>query len=277
MPILIISPIRKQKTDHGEMHVEQMNETLKGRHLVFVIGEDEYASEITMPRIAKEAEHKHGAQVTVLSAHPGPAEPANIPGLEALQTADLAVFYLRFRQLPEEQFGYIRAYLEAGKPVIGLRTSTHSFDYPEGHPLARWNDGFGTDVLGAPWIRHFGHSSSTDVSIAWGANEHPILRGVPTHFSCRSWLYQVLPYPPEGALLLLNGHTVNPEDNGWSYTEDTPRVQPVAWTRTHFGGGRVLTTTMGHPEDFEQPAFRRLLLNGIHWAVGAEHWISEGE
>ncbi|GGG60633.1 ThuA domain-containing protein [Paenibacillus radicis (ex Gao et al. 2016)] len=257
--------------------METSNDSLKGYRLVFVCGEDEYESENTMPRIAEEAARRHGASVTVLTACPSAADPENIPGLEALQTADLAVFYIRFRQLPPEQFQYINDYLEAGKPVIGLRTSTHAFQYPEGHPLARWNDGFGIDVLGAPWIRHFGHSSTTSVSVAWGAGDHPILSGIPTHFECRSWLYQVLPYPPKGdSTPLLNGATVNPEDNGWSYTSETPRVHPVAWTRRHFGGGRVFTTTMGHPEDFDLPEFRRLLLNGIHWAVGAEHLIEGG-
>jgi type 1 glutamine amidotransferase len=250
--------------------------TLQGRRIVFICGEDEYESEKTVPVIAEEAAQKYGAEVTVLTAYPDPADPTNIPGLEALRTADLAVFYIRFRQLPEKQHQHIRNYLEAGKPIVGLRTSTHAFQYPEGHPLSHWNDGFGIEVLGAPWIRHFGHSSSTSVSVAWGAEKHPILRGVPTHFECRSWLYQVLPYPQEGATLLLNGSTVNPEDNGWSYTGETPRVHPVAWTRTHFGGGRVFTTTMGHPEDFRLPAFRRLLLNGIHWALGAEHLIEGG-
>ncbi|OMF26719.1 hypothetical protein BK133_19955 [Paenibacillus sp. FSL H8-0548] len=256
--------------------MEFSNESLKGKHIVFLCGEDEYESERTIPLIAEEAARKHGATVTVLTSSMGPADPTSISGLEALQEADLAVFYIRFRQLPEEQFRYIRDYLEAGKPVIGLRTSTHAFQYPEGHPLECWNDGFGIDVLGAPWIRHFGHSSTTSVSTAWAAAEHPILRGIPTHFECRSWLYQVLPYPPEGTIPLLNGATVNPEDNGWSYTSETPRVHPVAWTRTHAGGGRVFTTTMGHPDDFELAAFRRLLLNGVHWAVGSEHLIEGG-
>ncbi|OXS54498.1 hypothetical protein B1A99_26480 [Cohnella sp. CIP 111063] len=254
--------------------MEASNDTLRGRRIVFVCGEDEYESERTMPLLAEEA-RKYGAWTTVLQADPDPASPVSIPGLEALRTADLAVFYIRFRQLPEEQFGHIRDYLASGKPVVGLRTSTHAFQYPQDHPLAEWNDGFGIDVLGAPWIRHFGHSSSTSVSVAWGAEPHPILRGVPTHFECRSWLYQVLPYPPEGAQILLNGATVNPEDNGWSYTSETPRVQPVVWTRTRAGGGRVFTTTMGHPEDFELSAFRRLLINGMHWALELERRIPE--
>ncbi len=254
-----------------------MTNRLNGRRIVFICGEDEYESERTLPLVAKEIGERFGAETTVLRAHPDPSAAGDIPGLEALDEADLAVFYIRFRELPEAQFAPIRKYLEAGKPVVGFRTSTHAFRYPEGHPLAEWNDGFGINVLGAPWIRHFGHSSSTDVSVAWGADDHPILRGIPERFLCRSWLYQVLPYPPEGATLLLNGHTVEPEDNGWSMTGTTPRVHPVAWTRTHYGGGRVFTTTMGHPDDFALPAFRRLVVNGIFWAVGAEQYIEWGE
>ncbi|MCD9023714.1 ThuA domain-containing protein [Cohnella silvisoli] len=254
-----------------------MSANLEGRRIVFVCGEDEYESERTMPLLAHMIEELHGAEVTVLKAYPDPASANDIPGLEALRSADLAIFYIRFRELPEQQFAYIREYLEAGKPVVGFRTSTHAFRYAEDHPLAKWNDGFGIDVLGAPWIRHFGHSSTTDVSVAWGAEDHPILRGVPDRFTCRSWLYQVLPYPPEGATLLLNGHAVNPEDNGWSMTEHTPRIHPITWTRKHFGGGRVFTTTMGHPDDFEIPAFERLITNGIYWALGYEQRIEGRE
>lgn len=250
---------------------------LSDSRIVFICGEDEYESERTLPAVAEELRQRHGAEIMVLTAHPDPSSPDDIPGLEALQEADLAVFYIRFRQLPEVQFAHIRAYLEAGKPVVGLRTSTHAFQYPEGHPLAAWNDGFGIDVLGAPWICHFGHSSSTDVSVAWGADDHPVLSGVPTRFACRSWLYQVLPYPPQGARILLEGHTVDPEDNGWSYTETTPRVHPVAWTRTHAYGGRVFMTTLGHPDDFATQPFRRLLSNGMYWALGKEDDIDEGE
>ncbi|RXZ79694.1 hypothetical protein EBB07_21835 [Paenibacillaceae bacterium] len=259
----------------GSSKAAYANKRLQDYHIVFVSGEDEYESERTLPHLAAELEREHGARTTVLTASPNPVVRDNIPGLEALRSADLAVFYLRFRELPREQFALIQEYLAAGKPVVGLRTSTHAFQYPAGHELAEWNDRFGIEVLGAPWIQHFGHSSSTDVSVAWGAEGHPVLTGVPTRFACRSWLYQVLPYPPKDAEILLSGHTVNPENNGWSYTEDTPRIQPVAWTRRHAGGGAVFMTTMGHPEDFELPAFRRLLTNGIYWAMGIEQRIAD--
>ena len=44
--------------------------------------------------------------------------------------------------------------------------------------------------------------------------------------------------------------------------------EPVAWTFEHFGHGKTFFTPLGHPEDFVNPAFQRLLLNGIRWAAG---------
>ena len=37
------------------------------------------------------------------------------------------MIFTRFRALPDEQMKYIVDYLEAGKPVVGLRTATHAF------------------------------------------------------------------------------------------------------------------------------------------------------
>ena len=52
--------------------------------------------------------------------------------------------------------------------------------------------------------------------------------------------------------------------------EDRLPHEPVTWTNTHIGGGRVFYTSLGHPDDFQVPALRRLLLNGVYWAAGLE-------
>jgi len=51
---------------------------------------------------------------------------------------------------------------------------------------------------------------------------------------------------------------------------DIPGVpsEPVAWTYTNPAGGRVFYTSLGHVDDFAQPGFQRLLLNGLRWAAG---------
>jgi type 1 glutamine amidotransferase len=41
----------------------------------------------------------------------------------------------------------------------------------------------------------------------------------------------------------------------------------VAWTSMTPAGSRSFTTSLGHPEDFKVPAFRKLLHNGLRWAA----------
>jgi type 1 glutamine amidotransferase len=45
----------------------------------------------------------------------------------------------------------------------------------------------------------------------------------------------------------------------------------VAWVRQRPVGGlnqRIFYTSLGHPEDFRNPVFVRLLTNGLFWAAG---------
>jgi type 1 glutamine amidotransferase len=175
------------------------------------------------------------------------------------------VMFTRFRALPEAQLEPILSYVNSGKPIVGFRTSTHAFLYPEGSARQALNDGFGRDVFGQKWITHHGHRSTTTVAVHAGNAAHPILRGV-TGFPAKSWLYHVAPLNG-AATILLDGTSVNSDKT--NRAEQFPPVQPVAWTREH-KGARVFFTTLGHPGDFEQPAMRRLTVNGILWALGRE-------
>ena len=242
----------------------------KPPHIVFVTGDDEYRSEITMPFIAQLLARKNQFKCTVVYAEdpgmgkPDPKYQKNIEGLEALKTADLAVFYMRFRALPDEQLKLILDYVDSGKPIVGLRTSTHAFRYPRGHKNAKYNDKFGIDVFGQKWITHHGHRSTTEVSIIPEMAEHSILRGIYGSFPCSSWLYHVDPLVGD-CKPLLTGRAIN---SGQTKNLDKyPLTQPVAWTKT-YKGARVFFTTLGHPKDFEEYSVRRLLMNGIYWASG---------
>lgn len=236
--------------------------------VVFVTGDHEYSSESTMPLLAAELEKNYGMRTVVLKSSPDQNAEEDIPGLEVLEKADLAVFFLRWRRLPEDQLKYIDDYLKSGKPVMGYRTSTHSFNFPEGHASRSWN-AFGERAFGSPpgWggpakHTHYGHESSTDVSVIAKAKDHPVLNGVDSSFHVRSWLYKVLPdYPAEGSTWLLMGKSVDP---------NTPDAieNPVAWTWTSASGARTFMTTMGHPEDFQQEAVQRVSVNAVHWALG---------
>jgi type 1 glutamine amidotransferase len=236
--------------------------------IVFVTGDHEYSGEATLPIIAAELEKNYGFRTKVLKAFPDHNAEENIPGLEALKEADVAIFFLRWRRLPADQVQHIEDYLKTGKPVMGFRTTTHAFNYPKGHALEKWNS-FGELAFNAPpgWggkanHTHYGHLSSTDVSVIAAAASNPILTGVADSFHARSWLYKVLPdYPAKGSIWLLSGHSVNPD-------KKDAIDNPVAWTGTNTYGGKFFMTTLGHPEDFDLEPFQRLVINAIHWAAG---------
>lgn len=246
-----------------------MNEVVAQKKplIVFVTGDHEYGGEQTLPLLAAELEKTYHFQTKVLTSFPNQNGEKNIPGLEALKDADLAVFYLRWRQLVPEQLALIEEYLKTGKPVMGFRTTTHAFNFPKNHPSEKWN-AFGEFALNAPpgWggkaaHTHYGHESSTDVSVIEKAKNHPILTGVEPNFHVRSWLYRVLPdYPTKGSEWLLMGKAVNPDK--------VAIENPVAWVGTNSFGAKIFTTTMGHPEDFSVESFQRLLVNAIHWELG---------
>jgi type 1 glutamine amidotransferase len=248
----------------------QKASTNKKPLIVFVTGDHEYGGESTLPIIAADLEKNYGFRTIVLKASPDQNSEENIPGLEALKEADLAVFFLRWRRLPADQIQYIEAYLKSGKPMVGFRTTTHAFNYPKGHPLEKWN-AFGEFAFNAPpgWggvakHTHYGHESSTDVSIISTEAKNPILTGVENNFHARSWLYQVLPsYPMKGSVALLMGHPINPSPTS-AYDN------PVVWTGVNSYGAKIFFTTLGHPDDFNQEAFQHVVINGIHWAAGKE-------
>ncbi len=238
------------------------------KHVVFVCGDHEYSGEQTLPLLAAELEKNYGLKTTVLKSAPDQNGETDIPGLEVLKSADLAVFYLRWRRLPAEQLAHIEAYVSSGKPLFGFRTTSHSFNYPKDSPLVEWNR-WAAGAFGAPpgWgadgHTHFGHLASTDVYQIPDAKNHPVLKGVDAKFHVRSWLYRVLPkWPAPDATRLLMGKAIDPnkpaEDN------------PVAWTWKNSHGGRVFFTTLGHPEDFSVEPFQRLTVNAIHWCLGLE-------
>src|SRR5438128_11339024 len=73
----------------------------KGKHIVLVSGDEEYRSEEALPQLGKILARHHGFKCTVLFAidpKDGTINPIirdNIPGLEALDTADLMILFTR--------------------------------------------------------------------------------------------------------------------------------------------------------------------------------------
>jgi len=262
-----------------------------GKHIVFVIGDDEYRSEDSMPMLAKILAVHHGFKCTALFAinkETGEIDPGtldNIPGLEALETADLMVIFARFRELPDEQMKYIIDYTNSGKPIIGLRTATHAFNYTKNtnSPYAKYSfrskdpdGGWGRQVLGETWISHYGahNQESTRGVIAEGMEGHPIVKGCEDIWG-PSDVYGLTTLHGDCKPLIM-GQVLKGMDAKDEPNPDKKPV-PVAWTKTYAGekgkAARVFTTTMGHSFDFFSEGFRRLLVNASYWAMGMEDKI----
>lgn len=221
-------------------------------HVVFVIGEREYDTKTTLPAFAKSELGPSDVRCTFIYADEKDGN--RFPGLEAVRTADLLFLSVRRRALPKEQLAIIREYVEAGKPVIGIRTASHAFHtrgkHPEGH--AEWQS-FDPDVLGGNYTGHHGNKLQTHVQVVADAM-HPILTGLAeAEFTAGGSLYKTSPLA-ETCTPLLMGRV------------EGAQPEPVAWTNTH-KGGRVFYTSLGHRKDFEIPAFRRLLQNAVFWAL----------
>lgn len=269
------------------------------KQIVLISGDEEYRSEEALPQLAKILSRQHGFQCTVLFAidpATGEINPNirdNIPGTEALKTADLLVIATRFRDLPDEQMAPIAAYLDAGKPVVGLRTATHAFNNPKSAKFAKYHwqssvagyeQGFGRQVLGETWISHHGQhgKQSTRGVVAPGQDSHPILRGIePGSIWGPTDVYGVrLPLPGDSQPLVLGQVLVGmkPDDAAVDGPQNSP-MMPVAWTKTYAGAdgkrGRAFTTTMGAASDLVSEGTRRMIVNGCLWAMGLEAQIPE--
>lgn len=261
------------------------------KHIVLVSGDEEYRSEETLPQLGKILSQNHGFRCTVLFAidpKNGLIDPNvrnNIPGLEALKSADLLVLFTRLRDLPDEQMKHIVQYVEAGKPIVALRTATHAFDLSSktferyGWKSKTWDGGFGRHILGETWINHHGHhgKEGTRGLLVKDQTHHPILRGIadgdifgPTD------VYGVrLPMLSECTSLVLGQvtTTLDPKSPPVSGKKNDP-MMPIAWTRI-LNEARLFTTTMGASQDFENEAVRRLIVNACYWTMGMDSRISE--
>jgi hypothetical protein len=279
----------------------------KGKHIVLISGDEEYRSEESLPELAKILADHHGFSCRVLFAidtktgEINPKELHNIPGLEALDSADLMIILTRFRDLPDDQMKHIDDYLKAGKPVIGLRTATHAFNglkgeyakYNNGYHAtdkdSAWEDGFGRLVLGEKWISHHGShkNESTRALFAPDAKESPLLNGikdgeiwVPTD------VYGVrLPLPGDAKPILLGQvlhrpgpmdktdifYGMKPSDEPVPGDKKNDPMMPVAWTKSYQlpdgKPGRSFATTMGSAADLTNEALRRLLVNATYFLL----------
>ncbi|MCO8124193.1 hypothetical protein NHH03_20790 [Stieleria sp. TO1_6] len=268
----------------------------KGKEIVLIANDHEYRSEQTCPELGKMLAKHFGFRCTVIFGLDDNGEikagAGDMPGMEALKTADMLFFFTRFMNLPDQQVDLLADYFERGGPVVGVRTSTHCFNGQRGkwsklnynYGGADYPGGLGKQVFGNTWEKengqsHYGqnHVMGSRITAVGSALDHPTLRGVgPIHAYSGAYKSQ----PPADATPLLEVQvldTFHPSDQlrtelpvvnaGWSRDE---YVAPSGETKQ----ARVVYTSFGASEDLLDENARRFLVNACLWAGGWEDQIT---
>lgn len=248
-----------------------------GKHIVMLSGDEEYRSEESLPALGKILSQRHGFKCTVLFSQDAqgiidPNNQTNVPGMHLLGGADLVVNQFRFRELPDADMKHFVDYLDAGKPMMVLRTATHAFHYTRNKqsPYAKYGfaasgGGFGGMTVGETWTYHHGdHGKEATRGLVDGKNQkHPILKSVRDVFG-PSDVYGVNPDFPSDVQVLLWGQTLvgmKPDDA----PQLKKSIMPLAWLRdVQTGNGktsRILCSTIGAAIDLASEDLRRFVVN----------------
>jgi hypothetical protein len=261
----------------------------KGKHIVLLSGDEEYRSEEALPMLGKILAMRHGFKCTVLfpiNPADGTIDPnnqTNIPGFDKVKEADLIVLFFRFRELPDDQMKHFVDYVNAGKPILAIRTSTHAFNYTrnKNSPYAKydwrskdWPGGFGQQVLGDTWVSHHGdHGKQSARGIINKEQlKHPVLHGVEDIWGPTD-VYGII-HLPAGAKVLVYGQVLEgmkPADKPLEGKKNDP-MMPMIWTHDYKTESaktcRTITSTIGAAPDLESEGLRRLFVNASYWLTG---------
>ena len=255
-------------------------------HAVVVIGEDHFYGAIdSLWELAQALQTHYGFRTTVLQA----TSRTSIPGLEALDDADIAIFFIRRRVLSKDSMGQVRDYLAAGKPLVAFRTTSHAFATLKqafavsadttGHTANKEAEQaqaqsdrdpwplFDREVLGGYYQGYY--LGETQTSVQPEHQNHPILKGVGGPHQIRETLYINLPLA-DTAQVLMMGKAVDGAGDDKRYRLETDKEhidQPIAWTN-EYHGGKIFYTSMGNGQAaFKKPWFRRMVINAIYWGL----------
>lgn len=212
------------------------------KKIFFLIGEDEYHSARTIPPFAERVAGELGCEA-VLSVG-AEADPLDLSGLA---DAALLVMAVRFRNPAPEQLQQLHDWFAAGRPAVGLRTTSHAFSNARG-----WC----ADYFGGHYMSHAPNQQGQLAAVYPPAADHPIVRDLPRVTEMGyGGSYNAVPLADTAAPLM------------FGKTGELP-AEPVAWVNRYTPDSRVFFTSLGSAEHFEVAAFTQLLRNGIAWCLG---------
>jgi type 1 glutamine amidotransferase len=167
----------------------------------------------------------------------------DLPGLEQLDGCDVALVFIKRMQLKGEQLEQFKKYATSGRPIVAVRTASHA--------VQTWLE-FDREVLGGNYRGHHPVGPVTRIEFDAEAKRHPILAGVELATA-------------SDALYKNEGHAKDIQVLLKGRIPDQP-AEALAWTR-EYKKGRIFYTSLGAPDTFRQPGFRRMLANALFWAA----------
>ncbi len=204
-----------------------------------ISGSKEYKSEESLRAFSQFLEREYHVTCSASWGRDGATQLEN---LEALQDAELMLIFARRMKLAEAQMAMIRKHWEAGKPIVGIRTAGHAFQSAD-------NELFDRKVLGGHYAGHYG-GEEVKVQNDPAAAAHPVLAEVGSFTSTK--LYKAGELDPTTTVL---------------QTGDIGKAKHPVTIVHEYNGGRTFFTSLGVPADFEDPDFRRLLVNAVFWTT----------
>ena len=184
----------------------------------------------------------------------------------ALKKYDAVVFANTTGDLPLPDEQAFLDWIKSGKGFVGMHAAADTFD--KHTPLNPY-----VEMLGAEFKEHH---AQVKVDIINQDKECPACRHLPANWEVfdEIYIFNAFDRSKVHGLLTLDKHP----------NEKTPGDYPISWCK-EYGKGRVFYTSLGHREDVWDPkfpdrknppevaeAYQKLILNGIKWAVGEEHW-----
>lgn len=214
------------------------------KKIFFLVGEDEYHSARTIPPFARRVAGELGHEA-VLSVG-AESDPLDLTGLD---DAALLVIAVRFRNPTPEQLRQLHDWFAAGRPAVGMRTTSHAFSNARG-----WCP----DYFGGHYMSHAPNQQGQLAAVYPAAASHPIVRDLPKVTEMGyGGSYNAVPLADTATPLM------------FGKTGELP-AEPVAWVNRYTPDSRVFFTSLGSAEHFEVAAFTQLLRNAIAWCLGEE-------
>jgi type 1 glutamine amidotransferase len=201
-------------------------------------GSEEYRSEESLQGWAAHLKTVYGIDSTFSL---GTDKCAEVDGLEHLKQADVLVVFCRRWKLTGEQAQIITDYIESGKPVLGIRTASHAFEFYKPFDKA---------ILGGDYSGHEKGDQPVKIERVEQHAAHPVLKGV------TGWERLGKPY---------KNPAIAADARRLLYMQKNEEENPLAWTRTLNNKQRVFYTSLGIPSDFQNETFIRLLDNALFW------------